>query len=357
MSICQGQSEIGFTKERLMNDSRILTPSSKKALDLVQLGKLEQAFRTWATGTPGKKRQLSRLRVLLVFLIIRYTGARLNEVLTLDVTDIDQKGRRIRFRKGEQADSREVQIPEQLVEELKSALPLFGKSGEILNVDAAHIRRRFYDCAEAAGIPREMGTPEVIRKSRAVELMQSSVPLPVVQRIMGHSTPNLAASYVHFSEEDIRRVERFHVERETKRKTSARNRFYGKVERVVVGDIQVRIELAAIDGHRIVSVITTHSQKQLGLKPGALIAAEIKAPWVVIYKGEEAPKCTAENQFRGTVSRISKGKINSEIVVGISEITELCSILTEKSRKDLQIKEGESVWAVFNAASVVINVD
>jgi molybdate transport system regulatory protein len=339
-----------------MNDSRILTPSSKKALDLVQLGKLERAFRAWATENPGKKRQVSRLRVMLVFLIIRYTGARLNEVLTLEVNDIDLKDRRIRFRK-DQHNGREVQIPKQLVDELNAALPLLGESGDILNVDAAHVRRRCYDCAEAAGIQRDLGTPEVIRKSRAVELMQNNVPLPVVQRIMGHSTPNLAASYVHFSEEDIRRVERFHVERETKRKTSARNRFYGKIEKVVVGDVQASVEIAAIDGHRVVSVITTNSLKQLGLKPGTLIAAEVKAPWVVIYKGDEAPQCTAENQFLGSVSRISKGRVNSEIVVTISETTELCSILTEKSRRDLQIDEGDSVWAVFNAASVVINVD
>jgi molybdate transport system regulatory protein len=338
-----------------MNDFRTLNPSSKKALDLVQLGKMEQTFRTWATSNPGKKRQLSRRRILLVFLIIRYTGARLNEVLTLDFADIDLKGGRIRFRKEE--NGREVQIPKQLVDELKSTLPLLGDSGEVLNVDAAHVRRRCYDCAEAAGIPREQGTPEAIRKSRAVELMQSNVPLPVVQRIMGHSTPNLAAAYVHFSEEDIRRVERFHVERETKRKTSARNRFYGKIDKVVAGDVQAGVEIAAIDGHRIVSVITTHSQKQLGIKVGTLIAAEVKAPWVIIYKGEAAPKCTAENQFAGSVSRICKGKVNSEIVMRISETTELCSILTEKSRKDLQIEEGDSVWAMFNAASVVINVD
>jgi molybdate transport system regulatory protein len=335
----------------------ILRAKSEKAVDLIQLGKIEQAFRAWVEATPGKKRQLSRLRVLLVFLIIRYTGARLNEVLTLDVTDIDPKGRCIRFRKDQHAEGRQVQIPEQLADELKSALPLLGHVGDILNVDAAHVRRRFYDCAEAAGIPRDLGTPEAIRKSRAVELMQGNMPLQVVQRIMGHSTPNLAASYVDFSEEDIRRVERFHLERETKHKTSARNRFYGKIDKVKIGDIQASIDLLAIDGHRVVSVITSHSQKQLGLKPGTLIAAEVKAPWVVIYKGEDAPKCTAENQFPGSVSRISKGKINSEIVVRISETTELCSILTEKSRKDLHIKEGDSVWAVFNAASVVINVD
>jgi molybdate transport system regulatory protein len=336
----------------------ILSAKSEKAIDLVQLEQLEQSFRVWAGSSPGKKRQLSRLRILLVFLIIRYTGARLNEVLTLSAADIDLKEQRIRFRKEGQEGGREVQIPEQLAHELKGALARLRSAGDgMFKIDPAHVRRKFYDCAEAAGISREMGTPESIRKSRAVELMQSNVPLPVVQRIMGHATPNLAASYVEFSEEDIRRVERFHLEREAKRKTSARNRFFGKIEGVLIGDVQASIYMASIDGQRIVAVITKHSQKQLGLKPGSLIAAEVKAPWVVLYKGDEAPKCTAENRFMGSVLRISKGKINSEVVVRISENTELCSILTEKSRKDLQIEEGDTVWAVFNAASVVINVD
>jgi molybdate transport system regulatory protein len=174
---------------------------------------------------------------------------------------------------------------------------------------------------------------------------------------MGHSTPSLAASYVKFSEEDIRRVERFHLERETKRKTSARNRFYGKIEKVHVGDVQASIELVSIEGHRIISVITKHSQKQLSLKPGSLIGAEVKAPWVLLYKSTEAPECSAENKLMGSVLRISKGKINSEVVVQISDNTELCSILTEKSCKELGLKVGDTVWAVFNASSVVINVD
>ena len=40
---------------------------------------------------------------------------------------------------------------------------------------------------------------ELIRKARAVELVQSNVPLPVVQSLLGLSTPNSASSFVTFS--------------------------------------------------------------------------------------------------------------------------------------------------------------
>jgi molybdopterin-binding protein len=57
------------------------------------------------------------------------------------------------------------------------------------------------------------------------------------------------------------------------------------------------------------------------------------------------------------VLRVLKGKVNSEVVVRISSRTELCAVVTEQSRKMLGIEKGDSVWAVFNAAMVVIHVD
>ena len=49
--------------------------------------------------------------------------------------------------------------------------------------------------------------------------------------------------------------------------------------------------------------------------------------------------------------------MNSEIVVKILDTTEFAPFSPKKPCQRLQIKEGDSVWAVFNAASVVINVD
>jgi molybdate transport system regulatory protein len=341
----------------------MVAATTKKSIDPVQLQSLEQSFRAWASAPAGGNRKLSRKRVLLIFLLIRYTGARLNEIFSLHpANDIDFQKRKVLFHKGDvqNGSTREVQIPELLADEIKNTLSdlrLSSATPELFKIDPAHVRRKFYDCAEAAGIPRDLGTPEAIRRSRAIELMQGNVPLPVVQRIMGHSTPNLAASYVQFSEEEIRKVERLHIERENKRKTSARNSFFGKIDKVQIGDVQAAIEIISIDGQRIHSLVTKDSQSRLGLKPGCLVAVEVKAPLVVLYKGVEEPACSAENRFKGSVLRVIKGKINSEVVVQISDSTELCSILTEKRRKSLKIKKGDTVWAVFNAAMAVIHVD
>ena len=341
----------------------IVSATAKKSIDPVRLQSLEESFRRWADSPSGSHRRWSRKRILLIFLLIRYTGARLNEILSLNpLKDIDFRNHKVLFRKGDAQDAggRQVQIPELLEDEIKNTLDEFDLKGSapgFFKIDPAHVRRKFYECAEAAGIKRESGTPESIRRSRAVELMQSNVPLPVVQKIMGHSTPNLAASYVHFSDEEIRKVERSHVERENQRRTSARNSFFGKIDKVHIGDVQATIEIVSIEGLRIHSIVTNYSQNRLGLKPGSLVAAEVKAPWVVLYKGAEEPACSAENRFKGSVLRVLKGRIHSEVVVRISSRTELCSILTEQGRRKLKIEKGDTVWAVFNATTVVIHVD
>jgi len=127
--------------------------------------------------------------------------------------------------------------------------------------------------------------------------MRSNMPLPVIQKLMGHSTPNLAASYVAFSDADIRRVAKFFADRDNLRKTSARNSFFCKIGTIQEGEIQSVVEAASVGGNIITSIITTNSLRRLSLKPGMLITAEVKAPWIEFCKGESSPPCSAENMF------------------------------------------------------------
>ena len=229
--------------------------------------------------------------------------------------------------------------------------------GSLFNVDPGHVRRKFYERAAACGFPKELGGPDALRKSRAVELMQNNLPLPVVQRILGHSTPNLTASFVSFSDDDVQQVTRFFLEKESRRKTSARNTFFGKISAIQQGDIQAKVELVTIGGDLLTALITNDSLARLGLKPGMLITAEVKAPWVTLQKAAQEPNCTAENKFQGIVHRISQGQITTEYAVRIADGTELCSLVTSDSSRRLDLQEDDPVWAMFNSFSVVLHLD
>ena len=347
------------------NHSRVLSTNEKgNCLDTVQLETLERSFRLWATAPKRRDHQSSRSRILLIFLIIRYTAAKLNEVFSLTpAKDFDFKKHTVRLCKAgyeENLSCRKIQIPETVSREIKKILDdqEFGTDQDTLfKIDPGHVRRKFYERSVACGFPKEIGSPDLIRKSRAVELMQSNMPLPVVQKILGHSTPNLAASYVAFSDDDIREVAKFYFDRESQRKTSARNTFFGKVSAIRRGDVQVNIEMTTIGGDSVTSVITIDSMKRLGIKTGSLITAEVKAPWVILQKFKEAPNCTAENMFRGKVDRIVRGKVVTEYVVRISDGTEICALVTSGNRQRLDMSVNDQVWAMFNSFSVVLHVD
>jgi molybdate transport system regulatory protein len=336
-------------------------PGHGKCLDAVQLSQLEQSFREWAQASSRSDVRASRRRILLIFLLIRFTGAKLNEILMLNVRqDIDFADNKVIFGRTDEPArrlQRKVQLSKTLCDEIQAIIsdPFF-KDGiqSMLRVDPGFVRRKFYERAEACGIAKQLGAPEILRKSRAVELMQSNMPLPAVQMLLGHSTPNLTSSYVSFSEEDIEHVTRLFIEKESTRKTSARNTFFGKRQSIRQGDIQARIELLTIGGYRITTIITNDSLQRLGLKEGKLVTAEVKAPWVMLLKSGNENACSADNMLNGIVERITRGEINAEYLVRICDGTGVCSIVTSESSRLLALVEGDAVWVLFNGFSVVL---
>ena len=337
----------------------VAAPDDDTCLDAVQLDRLEQSFREWAAASSRADVALSRRRILFIFLLIRSTGAKLHEILGLDPgTALDPAGRRLTLGEGESR--RQVPLPEPLAEELATALvdPAFGNaSGRTFAVDPAFVRRKFYERAESCGFPRRLGGPECIRRARAVELMQTSMPLPAVQRLLGHASPNPTSAYVSFAPDELERVTDYFLAREAKRKTSARNRFFGKVTTVERGDIQSLVRLVTPAGHALVAVITNDSVDRLGLTAGRLLTAEVKAPWVVLERTDGQPASSAENQFHGAITGIRRGRVSSEIAVRIDEGTELCAIVSTAGWRQLGLNEHDQVRVLFNCFAVILHAD
>ncbi len=104
-------------------------------------------------------------------------------------------------------------------------------------------------------------------------------------------------------------------------------------------------------------MITNDSFDHLGLKKGLLITGEVKAPSAILFAGKAVPQCSAENIFFGKLTRITKGKINTECVVRISDTTELCAIVATQEFQNNPLLEGADVWAVFSSFAVVLRLD
>ncbi|MGE4401648.1 MAG: TOBE domain-containing protein [Desulfobulbus sp.] len=338
----------------------IPTVNEGACLDSSQLHKLELSFRQWAEASSRRDIQLSRRRILLIFLLIRYSGAKLNEILELDpFTDISGQQVCIRHRSGEDGNcSRKVILPEPVAKEIEQTLTDsdFRKTlSNLFAIDPAFVRKKFYERAVDCGFDKRLAAPEIIRRARAVELMQSNMPLPAVQKLLGHASPNLTTAHVSYSPDELQRVTQFFLERESSRTSSARNTFYGKISAIKQGDIQALVSLITPSGHKITTLITLESLDRLSLQVGRLVTAEIKAPWVMVQPGDSPIKNSSENRFLGMVVRIRRGKVISEYVVRLNDGCEICALISADSGQNLTCSEGDTAWVFFNCFAVILH--
>lgn len=340
--------------------------AESRSLDEAQLARLEQSFRSWVEASRRRSDAASRRRLWLIFLLLRATGARLGEVLGLDPTrDLLLDGERptARFGGNGQGEGREVPLPADVAKALREALAdptLAPDAAKLFDMDQGHVRRKFYERAEDAGIPRELASPSVLRRSRACQLMRRDVPLPVVQRLLGQSSADLTAAFSDYSDDEAGRIVEDYLRREERRKTSARNRFFGAVSKVVEGPVVASVEVTSLGGFTVTSVVTRESVERLGIRPGVLATADIKAPWVQLSAGGGEPGSSAENRYPATVRRILTGEaqgdlVAAEVVSELSDGTMLAAVITHKSLLRLNLSLGSPVWASFGAFSVILN--
>ncbi len=138
-------------------------------------------------------------------------------------------------------------------------------------------------------------------------------------------------------------------------KTSARNLFKGQVKQVTPGAVNAEVVLD-LGGQDIVAIITNESAKSLGLKAGGSAYAMIKASWVILTEGGGL-KTSARNNLAGTVEKVTKGAVNTEVVLDLGGGRKLVSIITNASADSLGLKAGSKAGAMIKASHVIVAVD
>jgi len=333
-------------------------PADVKHLDQMQLHALTENFRMWFSNTKSLPHKRARGRIWLTYLLIRFGALKLGEALALDDREDFDPAKSAILIRGEHP--REVSLPKEIFTEVKRLIddPMNASlRGDIFRLDQGFVRRKFYERADACGIPREFINPRVIRHSRAIELLREGMPLAVVQSILGHQNVSLTAQYMNFTEQDISRIVNYYILKETEMKTSARNSFTGKVTNIRTGMILGEVEVTTPSGLKIVSVITHDSMTSLGITVGQLVTATVKAPWVILVKEDMKLKTSARNKFCGKIVKVNTGQISAEVVVELPDGTKVCSLVTDESVNQLGLKVGDDICALFKAFSVIINVE
>jgi molybdate transport system regulatory protein len=140
-------------------------------------------------------------------------------------------------------------------------------------------------------------------------------------------------------------------------KTSARNQFFGTVTGIRLGAVNAEVTVALNDHDRLVATVTLESLGDLQLAPGSEVWALVKAPSVLITAADPCIRLSARNRLCGSVSRITRGAVNSDVVIDLPGGSAVSAIITNDSLDSLALTVGTPACAVFKAGSVILGVN
>jgi molybdopterin-binding protein len=68
-------------------------------------------------------------------------------------------------------------------------------------------------------------------------------------------------------------------------------------------------------------------------------------------------KISARNSFAGSITRIVKGPVSTEVTIKVAPGIEIVSVITSNSARRLKLKKGQKAHALIKADSVMVGVD
>ncbi|MEM3473789.1 MAG: tyrosine-type recombinase/integrase [archaeon] len=167
-------------------------------------------------NVPSKRkvRAGQRGRYRMVFLFMRWTGARISEILSIDEKrDLDLRNAEVtlptlkRHSRKKKRMKRVVPIPEKLVSEYLMFVNTHPNlAGKVFKVNRSNFFRVFKLLAKKAGISEEIAHPHVLRHTRAIELLRSGVPVTIVQSLLGHASLSTTAIYLRYSATETKQI-------------------------------------------------------------------------------------------------------------------------------------------------------
>ena len=136
------------------------------------------------------------------------TGARVTEALSVKVSDIDFYSKVVHMPslKKQKPQIKTVPLQGELLGELGAYIGQEGlkKDDRIFPITRQHAHRIVRDACIEAGIERARSHPHVLRHSFAVNAVLQRVPLPILQKWLGHSDIKNTMVYLQILSQDTR---------------------------------------------------------------------------------------------------------------------------------------------------------
>lgn len=352
-----------WLRQKLLRHNTAGVWSDEGCLDAAEMHAAEVWFQERVQAARTMREKTSRLRLWLIFMLLRHAGLRWVEVEQLRLSHVDLTAQCLHIA-GTHA--RDIPLSPLVVEQLARILnDPSGMGAELLPVayDASHIRRNLQRCGQDCRLPEGLLSVRGLRRSRGLELRRQGLPDLVVDAFLGR--PRHGGDIIRHDPQSVARVLRDCIQRGSQSRSSARNVTHGRVEALHPRGILVCVRLQCPGDIRIDAVITDASRRRLGLKEGGLVCASVKAPWVELVPegvplpppaGLGASAGVPQNVFSGRVADVRGDDDVLEIVIRLPGGGEWCAVRykAEDSFCTL-LSEGDAVQVRFSASAVILS--
>ncbi len=136
-------------------------------------------------------------------------------------------------------------------------------------------------------------------------------------------------------------------------RSSAGNQFLGTVLQILEGAVNCEVSLQISQTQNIIAMISARSREQLQLEPGSTVVAIIN-PASVILSLDTTVRSSARNALVAPLLRVRHGAVNSEVALDLGDGKTLLVSLSRHSAEAMELKQGQTVAALFKASSVIL---
>lgn len=336
-----------WLRRRLLPAEDEHTDAASPALSAAECRAAEQWFEERCAGARTVRDRQARLRLWLLFLLLRYGGLRLVEALSLRPDDWDWP-RSCLWIRGRP--DRLVPLPLPLARTLRDRLedPAFLAALASLSCDSSLIRRTLAQCGRACGFPSGLLSARSLRRNRARELRRHGLSPALVDAFLGRGRHESAAPAPGMTALLRQRIQGD----DNVPRSSARNTFSGRVLRCAPCGLACRVELLTPGGLLLTAIITETSRLQLEIHEGCRLAAHVKAPQVHLA-GDGCPPPPDATHFRGEVEQMRSDERWREILLRLADGTRVCILQEDNRQPSLSPGMEAQVW--FSALSVILS--
>ena len=325
-------------------------------LTQTMLEALTLRWEQWEAEAATPARRLVRARLHLVFLLVRYGGLRLGEVLGLDIRNALDCVTGMLHVPGDNA--RDVLLPLSCMRHVRriGSLPEAADAGRFLVFDESFLRKKFYAVAASLGIAAAEAGPRALRYARGRELLELHVPIGLVQKFLGQQKPSQLAAFLDFAEGAAREL----LVRQARSRLATAgeesdNIFVGMVEDVRVGMRAAEVEVLTFSDIRLAAWCDLARMRRLELRENQVISVRVAAGGIVL--STEPAVTSLRNTLSGRVSSLHADNVECFVGIDLADGTTLRAALERTAVEPLHLYEGRKVYAGFSARAVHICED